>query len=57
MEKRKECYSVRAYNKLVKKQYKLTKKEFLLAYADDISNKKQIEIPARITKSGNPIQL
>ena len=55
--KRKECYSVRAYNKLVKKQYKLTKKEFFIAYADDINNKKQIEIPARITKSGNPIQL
>ena len=57
MRQRKENYSVRDYNKLVKKQYKLTRKEFLIAYAEDICNKRQIEIPSRVTKSGNPVQL
>lgn len=49
--------SVREYNGRVKPEYRLTRKEFDEAYGEECREYNGIEIPARVTKSGNPEQM
>lgn len=49
--------SVREYNSKVKPEYKLTRKEFNNCYSYECREHNGIEIPARLTKSGNPEQM
>ena len=47
--------SVRNYNRFVKSEYKLSRKTFNEVYASEALNTGNVEIPARLTRSGNPV--
>ena len=47
--------SVRVYNNFVKPEFKLSRKTFNELYASEALNTGNVEIPARLTRSGNPV--